>query len=179
DEDVAEDTSNQGRKIDAIDQNPDISLVQHEAKVQGRHEQEIKFEIEDINTAKTLVRNKPMTQAQQRTYMSNYVKHMGSHTLKQLKKLSFDELKNLCEATMKRVKTFTPMKSDVDRTILKIADDSAKRAAEEELEQESSKRQKIGESSKPREKKDDELTQEDLQQMMMMVPVEEVYVEAI
>nr|GEV38057.1 hypothetical protein [Tanacetum cinerariifolium] len=48
------------------------------------------------------MRNKPMTQAQQRTYMSNYVKHMGSHTLKQLKKLSFEELKNLFEATIKR-----------------------------------------------------------------------------
>ncbi|GJU39670.1 hypothetical protein Tco_1192627 [Tanacetum coccineum] len=31
-------------------------------------------------------RNKPMTQAQQRTYMCNYIKHMGSHTLQQLKK---------------------------------------------------------------------------------------------
>nr|GEY34885.1 hypothetical protein [Tanacetum cinerariifolium] len=29
-------------------------------------------------------RNKPMTQAQQRTYMINYIKHMGSHTLQQL-----------------------------------------------------------------------------------------------
>nr|GEZ16388.1 hypothetical protein [Tanacetum cinerariifolium] len=77
-----------------------------------------------------------------------------------LKKLSFEELKNLFEATMKRVNTFTPME-------------------EEELEQESSKRQKTGESSEPREKEDDELTQEDLQQMMMMVPVEEVYVEAL
>nr|GEU75545.1 putative reverse transcriptase domain-containing protein [Tanacetum cinerariifolium] len=62
-------------------------------------------------------RNKPMTQAQQRTYMSNY-----------------------CEATMKRVQNFTPMESDVDRKIPKIADESSKRATEEELEQESSKR---------------------------------------
>ncbi|GKB31085.1 hypothetical protein Tco_0870486 [Tanacetum coccineum] len=75
-------------------------------------------------------RNKPLTQAQQRTYMSNYVKHMGSHTLQQLKRLSFDELKNLFEATMKRVKKFTPMESDVDRTIPKIADESSKRAVE-------------------------------------------------
>nr|GFD23689.1 hypothetical protein [Tanacetum cinerariifolium] len=86
---------------------------------------------------------------------------------------------NLFEATMKSVKTFTPMESDFDRTIPKIADESLKRAAEEELEQESSKRQKTGESSEPREKEDDELTQEDLQQMIMMVPVEEVYVDSI
>nr|GEX76215.1 hypothetical protein [Tanacetum cinerariifolium] len=301
DEDAAEDTSKQGRKMDAVDQDLDISLVQHDAEVQGRHEQEIEFETKDISTAKTLVyirrsaskdkgkgimtesepkqtttklqqrqervsyeaavrlqeqldkeerqriarvheedsslnideweniqatikadeeltlriqakerekyseakksrllvdlinqrkrhftqqrakerRNKPMTQAQQRTYMSNSVKHMGSHTLQQLKRLSFDELKNLFEATRKRLKTFTPMESDVDRTIPKIADESSKRAAKEDLEQESSKRQKTGESSELREKEDVNLTQEDLQQMMMIVPVEEVYVESL
>ncbi|GJV79943.1 hypothetical protein Tco_1515813 [Tanacetum coccineum] len=48
-------------------------------------------------------RNKPMTQAQQRTYMCNYINHMGSHTLHQLKKLSFDEVKELFETTMKRI----------------------------------------------------------------------------
>ncbi|GKC67939.1 hypothetical protein Tco_1100537 [Tanacetum coccineum] len=48
-------------------------------------------------------RNKPMTQAQQRTYMCNYIKNMGSHTLRQLKKLSFDEVKELFETTMKRI----------------------------------------------------------------------------
>nr|GEU57924.1 hypothetical protein [Tanacetum cinerariifolium] len=47
-------------------------------------------------------RKKPMTQAQQRTYMSNYIKHMGSYTLKQLKKLYFDEIKELFEATMRK-----------------------------------------------------------------------------
>nr|GEU60260.1 retrovirus-related Pol polyprotein from transposon TNT 1-94 [Tanacetum cinerariifolium] len=94
-------------------------------------------------------------------------------------RLSFDELKNLFEATMKRVNTFTLIESDVDRTIPKITNECSKRAAEEELEQESSKRQKTRDSLEPREKEDDELTQEDLQQMMMMVPVEEVYVEAL
>ncbi|GJZ27004.1 hypothetical protein Tco_0571257 [Tanacetum coccineum] len=36
----------------------------------------------------------------------------GSHTLQQLKKLSFDEVKELFETTMKRVNTFTLMESD-------------------------------------------------------------------
>ncbi|GJU34327.1 hypothetical protein Tco_1182681 [Tanacetum coccineum] len=85
-------------------------------------------------------RNKLLTQAQQRTNMSNYIKHMGSHTLQQLKRLSFDELKNLFEATRRRVQNFIPMESDVDRTHPKIADESSKRTAEEELDQESSKR---------------------------------------
>nr|GEY05433.1 hypothetical protein [Tanacetum cinerariifolium] len=97
----------------------------------------------------------------------------------QLKRLSFDELKHLFEATMKRVQTFTLMESDVDRTIPKIADKSLKRDVEEELEQESSKRQKTRKSSESREKEDDNLTQEDLQEIMMIVLVEEVFVEAL
>ncbi|GKB66333.1 hypothetical protein Tco_0927745 [Tanacetum coccineum] len=38
-------------------------------------------------------RNRPMTQTQQRTYMSNYLKHQGSWTSAQLKKLSDEEIK--------------------------------------------------------------------------------------
>ncbi|GKF76447.1 hypothetical protein Tco_0225891, partial [Tanacetum coccineum] len=110
-------------------------------------------------------RYKPMTQAQQTTYVSNYVKHIGSHTLQQLKRLSFDELKNLLEATMKRVKTFTPIESDVDRTIPKIADESSKRAAETKLVHEGFNRQKTNEASgsvqeQPYEE-EKELTQDD------------------
>nr|GEV27518.1 hypothetical protein [Tanacetum cinerariifolium] len=55
DEDAAEDSSKHGRKIDEINQDHDISLVQHDAEVQGRHEKKIKFETEDISTAKTLL----------------------------------------------------------------------------------------------------------------------------
>ncbi|GJV05952.1 hypothetical protein Tco_1343608 [Tanacetum coccineum] len=126
-------------------------------------------------------RNKPMTQAQQRTYMCNYIKHMGSHTLQQLKKLSFDEIKELFEITMKRVNTFTPMESD--DTVSKVVAGSSKRDAEQELNQESSKRQKIGEGSEPAEeskdKESDELSQEQLQQLIIIVPEEGMNVEAL
>ncbi|GJX15605.1 hypothetical protein Tco_0216437 [Tanacetum coccineum] len=90
-------------------------------------------------------RNRPLTQAQQRSYMCNYIKHMGSHTLQQLRGYSFDEIKVLFEATVKRVNTFTPMESD--DTIPKYVAESSKRSAEEELGEESLKRQKIGEGS--------------------------------
>ncbi|GKA39499.1 hypothetical protein Tco_0732050 [Tanacetum coccineum] len=76
-------------------------------------------------------RNKPMTQAQQRTYMSNYIKHMGSHTLQQLNKLSFDEVKELFETTMKRVNSFTLMESD--DTVLKVVAGSSKRYVEQDI----------------------------------------------
>ncbi|GJW43592.1 hypothetical protein Tco_0072391 [Tanacetum coccineum] len=94
-------------------------------------------------------KNKPMNQAQQRTYMCNYIKHIRSHTLQQLKKLSFDEIKELFEITMKRVNTFTSMESD--DTVPKVIAGSSKRDAKQELNQESSKSQKIGEGSEPTE----------------------------
>ncbi|GJS53861.1 hypothetical protein Tco_0627223 [Tanacetum coccineum] len=84
---------------------------------------------------------------------------------------------------MRRTNTFTPMESDVDRTVPKIAAESSKRDAEEELDQESSKRQKIGESSQqakePRDKEPAELSQEELQQMMIIVPEEGMNIEAL
>ncbi|GKD69390.1 hypothetical protein Tco_1323480 [Tanacetum coccineum] len=98
-------------------------------------------------------RNKPMTQAQHRNYMINYIKHMGSHTLQQLKIYSFDKLKELFETTMKNVNTFVPMKTEdkgralelvtgsSQATIIDFAEiGSSKRAAEAELDHEGSKR---------------------------------------
>ncbi|GJR29680.1 hypothetical protein Tco_1105912 [Tanacetum coccineum] len=131
-------------------------------------------------------RNKPMTQAQQRNYMINYIKHMESHTLQQLKIYSFDDLKELFETTMKNVNTFIPMETE-DRgrasdlaagssqaTITDSAKvGSSKRAAEVELDHEGSKRQKTNEASGSVQKQPDEekkeLSQEDLQQMIMVI----------
>ncbi|GJV14864.1 hypothetical protein Tco_1360187, partial [Tanacetum coccineum] len=87
-------------------------------------------------------RNKPPTQAQQRTFMSNYIKHMGGYTLQQLRGCSFDDIKTLFETTMRKVNTFVPIESEVDRAVPELAAGSSKRDAEEELDQESSKRQK-------------------------------------
>ncbi|GJU56449.1 hypothetical protein Tco_1230163 [Tanacetum coccineum] len=88
-----------------------------------------------------------------RSYMCNYIKHMGSHTLQQLRGYSFDEIKVLFEATMKRVNTFTPMEND--DTVPKVVAGSSKRNAKEELGEESLKRQKIGEGSEPTEESKD------------------------
>ncbi|GJV88293.1 hypothetical protein Tco_1532231 [Tanacetum coccineum] len=109
-------------------------------------------------------RNKPPTQAQQRTYMCNYIKHMGSYTLQQLKGYSFEEIKTLFETSIRRVKAFVPIKSEVP----KLAAGSSKRDAEEELGQQSSKKQKL-----------DEPSQEELQQLMIIVPEEGMNIEAL
>ncbi|GJW54670.1 hypothetical protein Tco_0098755 [Tanacetum coccineum] len=66
-------------------------------------------------------RNKPPIQAQQRTYMSNYIKHIGGYTLQQLRGYSFDEIKNLFETTMRRVHTFVPIESKIERVISELA----------------------------------------------------------
>ncbi|GJZ90583.1 hypothetical protein Tco_0662510 [Tanacetum coccineum] len=108
---------------------------------------------------------------------------MGSHTLQQLKRLSFDDLKNLFEATMRRVGAFVPMETEIKREVPELAAGSSKRDAEEELDQGSSKRQKTGENSEPaeesKEKENDELSQEELHQLMIIVPEEGMNVEAL
>ncbi|GJW53333.1 hypothetical protein Tco_0097418 [Tanacetum coccineum] len=137
-------------------------------------------------------RNKPLTQAQQRTYMSQYIKNMGSYTLKQLKSYSFDEIKNLFETTMRRVHTFVPMESESERVIPKLAAGCSKRDVEEELIQESSKRQKIKKKKKKKDKEslkpveepkdkeeEEELSQEKIQQMMIIVLEQGMNVEAL
>ncbi|GJY37779.1 putative ribonuclease H-like domain-containing protein, partial [Tanacetum coccineum] len=95
---------------------------------------------------------------QQRTYMCNYIKNMGSHTLQQLKKFSFDEIKELFETIMKRVKEIVPIESG--RLVPKISTGSSKRPVETKLEHEGSKRQKTNEEQSAEE--ENELSEEEL-----------------
>nr|GEW80938.1 hypothetical protein [Tanacetum cinerariifolium] len=135
---------------------------------------EYEFETEHISTIETLVYIRGSASKDKGKCIMTESEHKQTST-----KLQQRQERAGYEAVVRLVKTFTPMESDFDRTIPKIADESSKRVAKEELEQESSKRQKTRKSSELREKEDDELTQEDLQQMVMIVPVEEVYVEAL
>ncbi|GJT11548.1 hypothetical protein Tco_0858590 [Tanacetum coccineum] len=238
--DDLEDPSKHGRKIAEIDQDPAISLVQHDAEIQGRHEHDMDFDIDfdatkdvstakpsfycctagptkrvstadDITIAETLVyirksvakdkgktkmdESKPvqtkikLQQEQERLgyeaavrlqaelkeeerqmivrvheaassfnveewediqarveadeELAQRLQHMGSHALQQLRGYSFAETKTLFETTMRRVNTFIPIESEVDRAVPELAAGSLKRDAEEELGQESSKRQNV------------------------------------
>ncbi|GJV02534.1 hypothetical protein Tco_1336103 [Tanacetum coccineum] len=106
---------------------------------------------------------------------------MGSHTLKQLKSYSFNEIKNLFETTIRRVHTFVLMESESERVIPELATRSSKRDAKEELVQQSSKRLKTVESSvpaeEPKDKEEEELLQERIHQMMIIVPEQGMNVE--
>ncbi|GJS97683.1 putative ribonuclease H-like domain-containing protein [Tanacetum coccineum] len=99
-------------------------------------------------------RNKPMTQAQQRTYMSNYIKHMGSHTMQQLKRYTFDELKELFETTMKHVSTFTSIETKDKVRESELAAGSSKRPRaehDEKHDEESVKKHKLEENDAEKE----------------------------
>ncbi|GJT70983.1 hypothetical protein Tco_1030269 [Tanacetum coccineum] len=72
---------------------------------------------------------------------------MRSHTLQQLKRLSFDEIKALFETTMRRVQTFHPIESEGDKTVLELTTESLKKDAEVELDHEGSKKQNTNEAS--------------------------------
>ncbi|GKE54626.1 hypothetical protein Tco_1489782 [Tanacetum coccineum] len=108
--------------------------------------------------------------------MSSYIKNQeGGYSIKQLKSLSFEQIKEIFEVTMRRVQSFMPMDSGLKVQRLKKAG--------QDVSEKPVKRQKIGEASGSGEehstKKEKVLSQEDLQQMMMVVLVKEVYVEAL
>ncbi|GJX53003.1 hypothetical protein Tco_0281372 [Tanacetum coccineum] len=112
-----------------------------------------KDEWEDIRKAEAK-RNKPMNQAQQRTYMSNYIKHMGSHTMQQLKRYTFDELKELFETTMKHVSTFTSIETENKERESELAARGSKRPRvehDEEHDEKSVKKQKLEENDAEKE----------------------------
>nr|GEY01835.1 putative ribonuclease H-like domain-containing protein [Tanacetum cinerariifolium] len=94
--------------------------------------------------------NKPPTQAQQRTYMSNYLKNIGGYTLKQLKQYSFKEIKMLFDNTMENIRRFVPMESEGQEAAhfkggegSSKEGESLKRSAKEELGQEQSLKKRL------------------------------------
>ncbi|GJV34523.1 putative reverse transcriptase domain-containing protein [Tanacetum coccineum] len=86
-------------------------------------------------------RNKPMTQSHLRIYMSNYLKNQGTWKLSQLKKLSFEEIKEEFDKLVQQIDTFVPM--DFEATKAKL-----KRYGEE-LQTITSKKQKIDDKDVP------------------------------
>ncbi|GKD04761.1 hypothetical protein Tco_1179735 [Tanacetum coccineum] len=113
-----------------------------------------------------------MTPAQQKEYMSTYIKNQErGYTLKHMKALLFEEVKDIFEATIRKVQSFVPMDSELEVQRLK-------RAGQDVVE-EPAKRQRTGEASGSvqeqtgEEPKAEELSQEQLHQMMMVIPVEE------
>ncbi|GKD00482.1 hypothetical protein Tco_1170756 [Tanacetum coccineum] len=67
-------------------------------------------------------RDKPMNPTQQNDYMSNYIKNQeGGYSIKQLKSLSFEQVKDIFKTTIRRVQSFMPMGSELEVQRLKRA----------------------------------------------------------
>ncbi|GJZ42262.1 hypothetical protein Tco_0589148 [Tanacetum coccineum] len=80
-------------------------------------------------------RSKPMTQSLLRNYMMNYLKNQGTWKLTQLKKLSFEEVKEEFDKLVKQVESFVPINIEATKAQLKRYG--------EELQKEISKKQRI------------------------------------
>nr|GEU57738.1 hypothetical protein [Tanacetum cinerariifolium] len=163
-ESLGEDSSKQGR-IEAIDQDEDITLV----NVQKEQEANIAL-IETWDDVQVMIekrrkhfaakrakenRNKPPIQDQKKKIMCTYLNNMEGYTLKQLKSLEFDKIQEMFDKAFKRVNTFEPIR-------LELVESKEKRAGEE-LIQEKTKKKKM---------EDDKETVE-LKQLMEIIPNEE------
>ncbi|GJT10196.1 hypothetical protein Tco_0857238 [Tanacetum coccineum] len=80
-------------------------------------------------------RSKPMTQSLLRNYMMNYLKNQGTWKLTQLKKLSFEEVKEEFDKLIKQVESFVPINIEATKAQLKRYG--------EELQTEISKKRRI------------------------------------
>nr|GEX46574.1 hypothetical protein [Tanacetum cinerariifolium] len=148
---VANAAASTGRKIAEIDQDPAISLVQHDAQTQGSTASlEVKTSgvFVDDTAAETLVyirkseakakdKGKGITEESEsrmiktkRTKRQQEQERLGLEGA-QLKKLSFDEIKDLFEITIRRVNTFVPMETKVRRGVLELVEDSSQAAIRE------------------------------------------------
>nr|GEW77759.1 hypothetical protein [Tanacetum cinerariifolium] len=132
DEDDLEDSSKQGRMIAAIDQDPTIFTASPEVKTVG--------DLVDDTAAKTLVyirrseaKAKDIGKGIIEESESLMIKTKGQKGNKNKKdlKLSFDEIKDLFEITMRRVNTFVPMETEVRRGVLELVADSSQAAVRE------------------------------------------------
>ncbi|GJW84957.1 hypothetical protein Tco_0158102 [Tanacetum coccineum] len=81
-------------------------------------------------------RSKPMTQSQLRQYMMNFLKNQGTWKITQLKKLTFEEVKEEFDKLVKQVESFVPMNLEATKADLKRFG--------EELQVKTAKRQRIG-----------------------------------
>ncbi|GJY44938.1 hypothetical protein Tco_0433151 [Tanacetum coccineum] len=102
----------------------------------------------------------------------NKYREVDQAKMLQLKRYSFDELKELFETTMKNVNTFVPMETEDRGRASELVAGSSQATITDSTEVRRSVQEQPDEEEK-------ELSKEDLQQMVMVVPVEEVYVEAL
>ncbi|GKE61088.1 hypothetical protein Tco_1511455, partial [Tanacetum coccineum] len=76
-----EDASKQGKKVIEIDQDPGISLVKHDAEIQGRHEHEPVFDFDAANVPVTTAGAKISTASPEVKTAGDSIENIADETL--------------------------------------------------------------------------------------------------
>ncbi|GJR15964.1 hypothetical protein Tco_0798616 [Tanacetum coccineum] len=95
DEEDLEDPSKQGRKIAEIDQDPDISLVQHDAEVQGRHEHDMEPDFEFTTAEEVYTAEKEVSTAEPVSTAGASVSTAGASSAKDKGKAIMEEAETI------------------------------------------------------------------------------------
>ncbi|GJV03904.1 hypothetical protein Tco_1337473 [Tanacetum coccineum] len=93
-------------------------------------------------------RNKPMTQSQLKTYMMNYLKNQGTWKITQLKKLSFEEVKEEFDKLVKQIESFAPISFEATKASLKRFGEELQTKTPKRLKEEKDDEAKDDESTK-------------------------------
>nr|GEV95187.1 hypothetical protein [Tanacetum cinerariifolium] len=149
DEEEFEDPSKQGWSIiKEINQNTEVTLVtptqlkftsileEEEGHIAGMIQEVNIAAIKDNSKEEEWENIRARVEGDEELTQRHQAEERDTYTLKQLKKLSFDEIKELFKATMRSIKDFIPMESEDDKAVPKLAEArSSKGDANEELDQ--------------------------------------------
>nr|GEW19949.1 hypothetical protein [Tanacetum cinerariifolium] len=134
-ESLGEDACKQGRRIDAIDADEDITLVNdvdnEMSDVDDLEKRRNHFAAKRVEEK----RNKPLIKAQHRKIMCTYLKNMKGYKFKDLKLKDFDRIQEMFDKAFRRINTFEDFR-------LELVEGEEKRARIE-LEQKITKKQKV------------------------------------
>ncbi|GJY25405.1 hypothetical protein Tco_0400131 [Tanacetum coccineum] len=95
DEEDLEDPSKQGRNIAKIDEDPDISLVQHDAEVQGRHEHDMEPDFEFTTAEEVYTAEKGVSTAELVSTAGVSVSTAGASSAKDKGKVIMEEAETI------------------------------------------------------------------------------------
>ncbi|GKE06700.1 hypothetical protein Tco_1398718 [Tanacetum coccineum] len=112
-EEDLEDPSKQGRKIAEIDEEPDISVVQHDAEVQGRHEHEMEPDFEFTTAEEVYTAKKEVSTAEPVSTAGASVSTTGTSSAKDNNKAIMEEAET--------IQTKTKLQLEQERLIYKEA----------------------------------------------------------
>ncbi|GKD68194.1 hypothetical protein Tco_1322284, partial [Tanacetum coccineum] len=98
-----EDPSKQGRKIAKIDEDPNISLVQHDVEVQGRHEHDMEPDFEFTTAEEVYTAKKGVSTAEPVSSIGASVSTAGASSAKDKGKAIIEEVETILTKTKQRI----------------------------------------------------------------------------